>query len=249
LLSAASPRREPNANRANDYAQAERFMSYNTAPLVDHAVQKVRLVGRQPLLVSRPRQHGDHFVQMDAVSGKVAPLFDQVKLAAALGKVTGKPVDANKLPVTGYGVKPDGRLDIAVQDKHYLCDLKNAGECVAGKGDVASGRNTGSEPGVLSPDKKSRGLHPPLEPVAARHRQRQGNPAHHRRRGKLRLRHRQRRLEAHRQRDPGVVAGFETDRHVPAGPAQDRRHVSGDHQCRPSEAGRRGSTRWSATRT
>ena len=26
---------------ANDYAQAERFMSYNTAPLVDHAVQKV----------------------------------------------------------------------------------------------------------------------------------------------------------------------------------------------------------------
>ena len=26
---------------ANDYAQAERFMSYNVAPLVDHAVQKV----------------------------------------------------------------------------------------------------------------------------------------------------------------------------------------------------------------
>ena len=26
---------------ANDYAQAERFMAYNTTPLVDHAVQKV----------------------------------------------------------------------------------------------------------------------------------------------------------------------------------------------------------------
>ena len=140
---------------AADYAQAERFMSYNTAPLVDHAVQKVSWLDDSHFWYRDHDSTGDHFVQMDTVSGKVAPLFDQVKLAAALSKVTGKPVDASKLPVSGYGVAPDGRLDIAVQDTHYFCDLKNAGECVAGKGDVASGRNTGSEPGVLSPDKKS----------------------------------------------------------------------------------------------
>ena len=140
---------------AADYAQAERFMSYNTAPLVDHAVQKVSWLDDSHFWYRDHDSTGDHFVQMDTVSGKVAPLFDQVKLAAALSKVTGKPVDVSKLPVSGYGVALDGRLDIAVQDTHYFWDLKNAGECVAGKGDVASGRNTGSEPGVLSPDKKS----------------------------------------------------------------------------------------------
>ena len=140
---------------AADYAQAERFMSYNTALLVDHAVQKVSWLDDSHFWYRDHDSTGDHFVQMDTVSGKVAPLFDQVKLAAALSKVTGKPVDVSKLPVSGYGVAPDGRLDIAVQDTHYFWDLKNAGECVAGKGDVASGRNTGSEPGVLSPDKKS----------------------------------------------------------------------------------------------
>lgn len=45
----------------------------------------------------------------------------------------------------------------------------------------------------------ARGLHPRLEPVGARRRHRQGNPADLRRQARLRLRHRQRRLEAHRR--------------------------------------------------
>jgi dipeptidyl aminopeptidase/acylaminoacyl peptidase len=143
-----------------DYAQAERFMPYNAVPLVDHAVQKVTWLDDGHFWYRDHDSDGDHFMQMDAASGKVTPLFDQVKLAAALGQVTGKPVDAKKLPVSGYNMAPDGRLDIVIQDKHYLCDLKAAGQCVAGKGAEASGKNgsdkaTGSEPGVLSPDKKS----------------------------------------------------------------------------------------------
>ena len=113
---------------ANDYARAEHFLIYNTMPLVDHAVQKVDWLDDSHFWYRDHDTNGDHFVQMDVASGKTTPLFDQVKLAAALGKVTGKPVDAKKLPVTGYSVKPDGSLDIAVRDK---------------------------EPGVLSPDKQS----------------------------------------------------------------------------------------------
>jgi dipeptidyl aminopeptidase/acylaminoacyl peptidase len=136
---------------ASDYAQAERFMSYNTAPLVDNSVQKVSWLDDSHFWYRDHDRAGDHFVQMDAASGKVTPLFDQAKLAAALGKATGKPMDAAKLPVSGYSVASDGRLDIAIRDKHYLCDMKNAGACAA----VEPGKNTGSEPGVLSPDKKS----------------------------------------------------------------------------------------------
>jgi len=140
---------------ASDYAQAERFMSYNTAPLIDHDVQKVSWLDDSHFWYRDHDSAGDHFVQMDAVSGKVTPLFDQAKLAAALSKATGKPVEASKLPVSDYSVMPDGRLDIAIHDKHYLCDLKNAGVCVAAQGAKDQLKNIGSEPGVLSPDKKS----------------------------------------------------------------------------------------------
>jgi dipeptidyl aminopeptidase/acylaminoacyl peptidase len=135
---------------ANDYAQAERFMSYNVAPLVDHAVQKVDWLDDVHFWYRDHDIHGEQFMQMDAASGKVSPLFDQATLAAALGKLSGKPVDANRLPVTGYSVKPDGRLGITVRDKQYLCDMQ-AAACVADKGAQAAG----NEPVMLSPDRKS----------------------------------------------------------------------------------------------
>ncbi|GAB2537814.1 S9 family peptidase [Rhodanobacter koreensis] len=142
-----------------DYAQAERFMSYNVAPLVDHAVQKVDWLDDTHFWYRDHDSHGDHFMRMDAASGKAAALFDQARLATALTRLTGKPVDADKLPVTGYGMKPDGRLAIVVRDKHYLCDLKGTGVCMADKGvqahDAAGKVMTGDEPGVLSPDKHS----------------------------------------------------------------------------------------------
>ncbi|MFI4958033.1 MAG: DPP IV N-terminal domain-containing protein, partial [Lysobacterales bacterium] len=139
-----------------DYARAERFAVYNTTPLVDHAVQKVSWLDDGHFWYRDHDSNGDHFVQMDAASGKVTPLFDQVKLAAALGKVTGKPVDASKLPITDYSVMPDGRVDIAVKEAHYLCNLQAAGVCVAGSGAKTDDKaDHGHEPGVLSPDKKS----------------------------------------------------------------------------------------------
>ncbi len=137
---------------AGDYAQAARFMSYNTVPLVDHAVTKVDWLDDGHFWYVDHDASGDHFVQMDAASGKITPLFDQVKLAAALGKASGKPVDAKTLPVTGYAAKPDGRIDVTLHGKHYLCDLAAAeASCV----DRATVVKTGKEPGALSPDKKS----------------------------------------------------------------------------------------------
>ena len=74
---------------ANDCARAEHFLIYNTMPLVDHAVQKVDWLDDSHFWYRDHDINGDHFVQMDVASGKTTPLFDQVKLAAALGKVTG----------------------------------------------------------------------------------------------------------------------------------------------------------------
>jgi len=68
---------------AADYAHAEKFLGYNTNPLVLHAVC-TQLAFRRPLLVSHTTAEGSEFVMVDPVSGAKSPAFDQVKLAAAL---------------------------------------------------------------------------------------------------------------------------------------------------------------------
>ncbi|GLQ47432.1 dipeptidyl peptidase IV [Dyella lipolytica] len=135
---------------AQDYAQAERYMAYNTKPLVDHAVSTVHWLDGAHFWYLDHDASGDHYLQMDASSGKASPLLDQAKLAAALSKVSGKPVKADKLGITDFRVAADGRDEIEVGGKHYLCDLKGAGQCV----DKSTLVKTGKEPGVLSPDRK-----------------------------------------------------------------------------------------------
>ncbi len=132
---------------ATDYAQAERFMTYRTTPLVDHAVQKVHWLDDGHFWYRDHDAEGDHFVQMDAVTGKRTALFDHARLAAALTTLDGKPVDAHKLPVTTYSVRADGQLDLTVSDKRVRCDLRApTGRCE---------RPAKVAPGVLSPDRKT----------------------------------------------------------------------------------------------
>ena len=132
----------------DDYARAERFLGNNTAPLVDHALQRVTWLDDGHFWYVDHDAKGDHYRVMDAATGKASDAFDQPRLAAALGKALAKPLKADKLGIREYVVSADGRLDVQLNGKHYLCDLKSAqGECVA--------RKAGKEPGVLSPDKKT----------------------------------------------------------------------------------------------
>ncbi|MFK2893400.1 S9 family peptidase [Dyella flagellata] len=135
---------------AQDYAQAERYMAYNTVPLVDHMVRSVHWLDGTHFWYLDHDASGDHYLRMDATNGKAAPLLDQAKLAAALVKAGKKDIKADKLGITDYRVAADGRDDIQIGGKHYLCNLQAAGECV----DKASVVKTGKEPGVLSPDRK-----------------------------------------------------------------------------------------------
>ncbi|MGH8318264.1 MAG: DPP IV N-terminal domain-containing protein [Steroidobacteraceae bacterium] len=134
---------------AQDYAQAARFMPYNTGPLVDHDVQRVKWLGNRRFWYMDHDSGGDHYRVMTAATGKVAPLFDQQKLAAALSKAIGKPVAATKLSISAVRIE-HGRYDITRNDKHYICDLTGAGSCVS----KASLVKTGKEPGIASPNGK-----------------------------------------------------------------------------------------------
>src|SRR5690348_3866810 len=132
-----------------DYARAERFLGSNASPLVDHAVTRVTWLGDDRFWYRDHDAAGDHFMVMGIGQGaKPATAFDHARLAEALSKATGKPVKADKLPVTGFTVAADGGYTISTRGKDYLCDaaLKACAESAA-KG--------GEEPGVRSPDGKS----------------------------------------------------------------------------------------------
>ena len=136
-----------------DYKRAERQLGYNTEPLVDHAVTPAWLDDNQ-LWYRDHDAKGDRYLRLDVATGKTDPAFDQAKLAKALSKATGKPVKAEKLSLTGYEIAADGRYDIDLRGKHYLCDLKGSGSCVVKGGEKKSANAKDDGPGLLSPDKK-----------------------------------------------------------------------------------------------
>jgi hypothetical protein len=113
---------------------------------------KVQVAGRQPLLVSRPRQRWRSRHADGRVSGKVTPRSTrQARRGAGQGHRQAGRREKTSGQLLDYSVKPDGRLDIALDGKHYLCDLKGRQLRPTWPKLV----KTGSEPGVLSPDKKS----------------------------------------------------------------------------------------------
>src|SRR5579875_785699 len=135
-----------------DYAQAVKFLAQNTDPLVDHDVQRVKWLDPTHFWYIDHDASGDHVLEMDAATGKVAPAFDQARLAAALAKASGKPVDATKWPRRGFDfhVLPAGNLDVQFHGAWYRCDLSGIGVCTQ----RSKLLKTGDEPGALSPNGK-----------------------------------------------------------------------------------------------
>src|SRR3546814_10323377 len=84
---------------AEDYARAEKFLSHNAKPLVDHAIESVHWIDDAQFWYRDHDANGDRLLRMDAAHGGVVPAFDHVKLAAALAKASGKEVKAEKLPL------------------------------------------------------------------------------------------------------------------------------------------------------
>jgi dipeptidyl aminopeptidase/acylaminoacyl peptidase len=149
LLALALPAAAQQARvTAADYARAEQLVGYKANPLVDHAVTTVTWLDATHFWYRDHDARGDRFVQVDATTGTASPGFDAGKVAAALARARGKPVDAAKLPLTAYRVAEDGGFELTVDKVRYRCD-----PAFAGCAEIA--RAGGKEPGVLSPDKHS----------------------------------------------------------------------------------------------
>ena len=128
---------------AEDYARAERFMSYNTNPLVYGIVRPTWLQDDR-FWYRENTPAGIQFVIVDA-QGRKTPAFDQAKVAAALTAAAGKPYSAQKLPM-GELAEDAQSVTFRVGPKSFKCDAQGV------KCEVEDTARTRNE--ILSPDKK-----------------------------------------------------------------------------------------------
>ena len=134
-----------------DYARAEKMLSQNTAPLVDHAIAGVKWLNDGAFVYVDNDANGARMMRMDAATGTAAPAFDHSRMAKALSAAIGKPVDAKRMDKTISGVELAGeRYDFTVKGTHYLCDIAKP-KCEAKKS--VEGK-AGDGPGNVSPDGK-----------------------------------------------------------------------------------------------
>lgn len=134
-----------------DYARAARFLLDSTDPLVghfidprvDHEVQRVKWLNGTHFWYRDHGARGDRILEMNAVTGKVSPAFNQAKLAAALGKARGKRMNPNKWPAFGFSFHRlhNGTLSVQLGKDKYLCNLAGVGVCTLHKNKLTKHRS------------------------------------------------------------------------------------------------------------
>lgn len=142
---------EPRAFTADNYKRAEKFMAYNTRPLVFHDVRVKWLPGER-FWFRDAGPEGFEFVRYDAAHGTRQPAFDHARIAAALSTAAGTSYNAAHLPFTTFEFSPDGKsISFQVKSEHWTCELE-ANRCTA-KAKPAKGVSAPPDE-ELSPDGK-----------------------------------------------------------------------------------------------
>jgi dipeptidyl-peptidase-4 len=128
-----------NAQTVPDYARAEKFMPYSTAPLVLHGGVRPTWVGSDRFWYRNTTAEGTEFVLIDLARNTRTPAFDHARIAAAIS------APAARLPFQTMDLSGDlGHVSFTVGTKHWECDL-HAYTCKANQ----AARNS-----IVSPDKK-----------------------------------------------------------------------------------------------
>jgi dipeptidyl-peptidase 4 len=139
---------------ADDYARAEKWMGYNTTPLVFHTAARPNWLTDDRFWYRSTIPGGSEFVLVDPARGTREVAFDHSALAAALSKASGNTYGATSLPLTQLEFASDGKtVEFNAADRHWSCDRTGtACASVAGRDGVR--RSGAAAAQVLSPDGK-----------------------------------------------------------------------------------------------
>ena len=146
---------------ADDYARAEKFMGYNTGPLVLRAGVRPNWLADGRFWYRITTENGAEFLLVDPVKGTRVPAFDHAKLAAALSAAAGTTYEAGKLPFQQIEFATDGKaISFVVERRRFTCDVQG-NQCTAtelpGGARAAGqqrGRGFGASAMAMSPDGK-----------------------------------------------------------------------------------------------
>ncbi|MFN0112006.1 MAG: DPP IV N-terminal domain-containing protein [Blastocatellia bacterium] len=145
---------------ADDYARAEKFMGYNTAPLVLRAGVRPTWLPDGRFWYRVTTETGAEFVLVDPARGTRGPAFDHAKLAAALSTAAGAKYEATKLPFQQIEFSADGKtITFSVEQQRFTCDLQSY-QCQAAagnggnRGNALRGGRFGADAMSTSPDGK-----------------------------------------------------------------------------------------------
>jgi dipeptidyl aminopeptidase/acylaminoacyl peptidase len=141
---------------ADDYARAERFMGYNTNPLVYRATVRPNWLPDDRFWYRVAVPGGNEFVLVDPARAAKEPAFDHVRLAAALSSAAGASYTALTLPFSDLDFTADGRaVEFAAAKRRWRCDRE--GSACSALGTAAEAPRAGNFGGpartdVPSPD-------------------------------------------------------------------------------------------------
>src|SRR5579863_4119064 len=108
---------------AADYARAEKFMTYNTTPLVYNSGVRPSWISGERFYYRNTTAAGSEFILVDPAKGTRQPAFDHAKLASALGAVSGAAITGTRLPFQEFDLTPDGlAVTFNYNSRHYQCD-------------------------------------------------------------------------------------------------------------------------------
>src|SRR5579862_692803 len=114
----------PHALTAADYQHAEKFLAFNTRPLVYHEVRAKWLPGDR-FWYRDAGPDGAEFVLFDAAHGTHQPAFDHAKLAASLSAASGTNYNAGHLPFMTFEFVDDGKaISFSAKGKTWNCNLQ-----------------------------------------------------------------------------------------------------------------------------
>ena len=134
---------------AADYARAEKFMGYNTNPLVYHAMHPAWTTS-ELLWYRDTGADGTRFVVFDPEKLTKEPAFDHAKLAAALSAAAGRKYEADKLGFNAIELSADG-VSFSAGGRRFRCGRQGS-LCTVEQGGAATGGRFRTD--APSPDKK-----------------------------------------------------------------------------------------------
>src|SRR5262245_59536325 len=135
---------------ADDYARAEKFMNYNTAPLALRTGVRPTWIADDRFWYRVATENGNEFSLVDPTRGTRGPAFDQAKLAAALSAASGTKYKAFNLPFQQIDLSADGKsISFFVESRRWTCDAQGnqCNPAPSGAGNRAEGQRGGRRGG------------------------------------------------------------------------------------------------------